>query len=93
LSEKKKDDVDQGPQGKEIFIGSTKKPSSEIEIKILDDIHKDQSIDIDVIMDMTIRQLENNKTLQTKNPDELKILRQQWKEFSTIFQRLIKSID
>jgi len=93
LSEKKREDVKQGPQGKEIFIGSTKKPSTELETRILADIQKDQSIDVDVIMELTIKQLENNKTLQNTNPDELKMLRQQWKEFSTIFQKLIKSMD
>jgi len=93
LSEEKKDDGEQGPQGKEIFIGSTKKPSSELETRVLDDLEKDQSINVDVIMEMTIKELENDKTLQAKYPDELKRLRQQWKEFSSNFQRLTKSID
>jgi len=94
LSENKKDGkVVNGPQGKEIFIGNTKKPSSELETRILEDMQDDQSINVDVIIEMTLRQLENDKTLQGKHPDELKMLRQQWKEFSSLFQRLAKSAD
>jgi len=81
------------PQGKEIFVGSTKKPSSELETKVLDDIQRDQSINIETIMEMTIRQLENDKTLRDKYPDDLKKLRHQWKEFSALFERLTKNIN
>ncbi len=93
MNEDKKDNVEQGPQGKEIFVGNDEKPSSELEANVLENIRKDQSIDIDVIMDMAIKQFETDKTLQSKYPDDLKMLRQQWNEFSIIFQKLSKIAD
>jgi len=85
--------TEDGPQGEEIFIGSREKHSSDLEKKVFDDLQKDQSINLDEIVEMTIRQLENNKILREKNPEDIKMLRQQWKEFSSTFQKLAKNID
>lgn len=93
MNKDEKNPAQQGPQGKEVSIDVTTKPSSELESGIIDDIKKDQSINIDVIMDMAIKEFENNKTLQSKCSEDLKKLRQQWTEFSTLFQTISKNID
>jgi len=81
-----------GPQGEEIFIGGEGK-YSDLEKKVFDDLQKDQSINLDEIMEITIRQLENNKILREKNPKDIEVLRRQWMEFSSTFQKLAKNID
>lgn len=73
---------------KEIFIGSKKQPSSNIDKKVLSDLKQNQTINIDEIIEMTISKLEEDLTLQKKVPEDLKILRDQWKAFSSTFKKI-----
>jgi sRNA-binding carbon storage regulator CsrA len=87
LSERKTFDED-GYGKKEIFIGSKKHPSSNIDKKVLNDLKQNQTINIDEIIEMTISKFEEDLTLQKEAPEDLKMLRDQWKAFSLTFKKI-----
>ena len=66
MSTKKDPKKEEGPSGKEIFVGGSQKTSSEMDKKIFKDLQEEQTINIDEIMEMYIAQLEQDNNLRNK---------------------------
>ena len=90
MSTKKDPKKEEGPSGKEIFVGGSQKTSSEMDKKIFKDLQEEQTINIDEIMEMYIAQLEQDNNLRNKYTNDLKLLREQWEKFSATFQKLVR---
>jgi hypothetical protein len=88
LSQDKNFDKDESGK-KEIFIGSKKHTSSNIDRKVLSDLQQNQTLNIDEIIEMTISKLEEDPALQKKVPSDLKLLREQWHSFSITFKNVV----
>lgn len=84
LSSDKNPNEDKGNKKSSPLPGSTAD-------KLQKDFEENQEIKIDEIIETMITEMEQDKNLQTKFPDEVKLLRKHWKTFSSTFQKLLNA--